>query len=230
MLCLISSSVATGPTAIRKSGSVRMRRSVRKPTAFNTSVSPSTDSFPHLSIVSISTGQPFLVTDPSLPDSPTLTQRPSQRTVASISASSASLSIKSETKRRNRSAALACLEGRESPSTRTHRKSHSNFMSMSDDEDEDGFPAPPHRPSPDREASQRLSAITANDITFLAIMSGDEEVEPFTQQSKMVPVKNRHRSRTTESWFPPLTDLIDLGNGEDPPNWRSFIELSTTTA
>jgi len=228
MLCLISSSVATVSTAIRKSGPVRMRRSVLRTASLNT-----TDSFPHLSIVSLSAGQPFLVNDPPLPDSPTLTRRPSQRTVGSRSGSSASLSVKSETKRKNRLAALACLEGRESSSTRTPRRSHSNFMSMSDDEDEDDTLASSHRPSPDREDSQRLSAITASGITLLAIMSCDEEVEPLTQssqQSKVAPVRNRHRSRTTDSWFPPLIDFIDLRNEEDSPNWRSFMEFSTATA
>ena len=235
------SSVATGATAIRKPEPAPMRKSVLKSASLNAALtSPTADSFPRLSIVTISAGQSFLITEPPLPDSPTLTRRPSQRTVASKSASSASLSIKSETRRMNRLAALACLEGRESSSAGTSRKRHSNFMNMSDDEDEDDYPASPRRPSTDPETSRRLSAITASNISMLTITPSDEkEAEPLSSdlrvaqsshQSKMAPIKNRHRSRTMESWFPPLANFIDLRNEEDPPNWRSFIEFSTATA
>ena len=238
---LILSSVATGATAIWKPGPASMRKSVLKSTSFNAALSsPTADSFPHLSIAPISAGQSFLITEPPLPDSPTLTQTPSQKTVASSSASSASLSIKSETRRMNRLAALACLEGRETSSTGRSRKSHSNFMNMSDDEDEDDYPASPRRPFTDPETSRRLSAITASNISTLTMMSsGEKEAEPLSSdmllaqsshQPKMAPIRNRHRSRTMESWFPPLANFIDLRNEEDPPNWRSFIEFSTATA
>lgn len=198
--------------------------------------SSATDSFPHLSTASA--GQSF-ITEPPLPDSPTLTRRSSQRTVASRSTS---LSVKSETKRMNRLAALACLEGRKSSSTGTFRRSHSNFISMSDDEDEDYPLVSSRRPStdPGPEASKRLSTITASNIPMPTIISGGEmEVDPPfphllipypPQQSKTASVKHRHRSRTMESWFPPLANFIDLRNEEDSPNWRSFIEFSAPTA
>ena len=221
VLCLILSSVSINPAAIRKPGPVRS--TVLAPTSLNAAVSsPTPDSSPRLAIPP----RPFLIADPSLPDSPTLARGPSLRTVTSTSTSSASPSIKSETKRVNRSAALACLEGRGGSSTRILRKSHSNFMSMSDDEDEDDSLVP--SPSTDREASKRLSAITTSNIPS----SGEKETEPFSseQQSKMAPVRSRHRSRTMESWFPPLANFIDLRNDEDAPNWRSFIELSGVAA
>ena len=111
---------------------------------------------------------------------------------------------------------------------------------MSDDEDEDDSLASLCHSSADRGASQRLSTITVGNFPMLAIMLGDEkEVGPLSsdlpvlqssQESKMTPVRNRHRSRTTESWFPPFVNFIDLRNEEDPLNWRSFIEFSTATA
>jgi len=111
---------------------------------------------------------------------------------------------------------------------------------MSDDEDEDDYPISPRRPSTDPVNSRRLSAITASNISILTIMSGGEkEVESLSSglpaaqssyQSKMAPIKNRHRSRTMESWFPPLANFIDLRTEEDPPNWRSFIEFSAAAA
>ena len=101
-------------------------------------------------------------------------------------------------------------------------------MSMSDDEDEDDSLAPSPYPSLDRVATKRLSAITTSNIPS----SGEKEAEPFSsdQQLRTAPVKTRHRSRTMESWFPPLANFIDLRNEEDPPNWRSFIELSAVAA
>ena len=233
MSCSISSSVAGSPTAVLKSGSVRLRRTVLAPTSLNAAVSSPTDSFLHLPTVSYAAGQSFLVTDPPLPDSPTLARGPSLRTIASRSASSASLSIRSETKRMNRLTALACLEGRGHFSARTPIKNHSNFMSMSDDEDEDYPITHSRRPSADKEASRRLSTMTASNIP-----SGGEGIEstpsdpvpPSPQQSKMASVRSRHRSRTMESWFPPLANFIDLRNEEDPPKWRSFIEFSPATA
>ena len=136
----------------------------------------------------------------------------------------------------NRSAALARLEGAYG---RAPRKSHSNFMSMSDDEDDDSLAAS-RRPSIDRGADRRLSVVSASNIQVLAIVSsGDMKVEPFSsdllitpspQQSKMASAKGRHRSRTTDSWFPPLANFIDLKNEEDPPNWGSFIEFSAAAA
>ncbi|KAF9643829.1 hypothetical protein BDM02DRAFT_3122877 [Thelephora ganbajun] len=231
-------SVATSPTAIRKPEPVRVHKSVLGPTSLNAPVPSPTDSLAHLSI--ISTGQSFLITEPPLPDSPTLDRRPSEKTVASRSISFTSPSVKSETKQMNRLVALACLEGRGPSPTRPPRGDHSNFMSMSDDEDEDDSLPSSSRPSADREASQRLSTITASSVSVLAVLSsGMREVEPLSsdllvpqslQQSKIVPVRKRHRSRTMESWFPPLANFIDLKNEEDPPNWRSFIEFSTTAA
>jgi len=222
MLRSISSGVSISPAAIRKSGPVPLRRTVLASTSLNATVpSPTPDSYPSPSIPSGPVGHSFLIAEPPLPDSPTLARGPSLRTLASKSTSSASLSIKSEIKRVNRSAALACLEGRGPPPARILRKSHPNFMSMSDDEDEDESLAL----SPTREANKGFSAIIPSNTP-------SSEAEPFSsdQQSKMAPVRSRHRSRTMESWFPPLANFIDLRSEEDPPNWRSFIELSTAAA
>ena len=228
LLCLVSSSAAASPTPIGKPEPPRMSESVINPTAFS-SASP-LDSLPQLSIVSA--GRSFLITDPPLPDSPTLDRRPSFKTTVSISASSASLSVNSETKRMNRSVALACLEGRECSSGRTPRKSQLNFMNMSDDEDEDDSFA-------DRVAIQRSSTITASDLSVLAILSSggreaslspDPLVSQSQQQPKIAPTGNRPQSQTMESWFSPLSSLVDLRNEEDSPKWRSFIEFSTPAA
>ena len=231
---LVLFSAAASPTPVAKAGSTRMRDGVLRST---TLVPTSLDSLPKLSIVSAD--QSFLITDPPLPDSPTLDRRPSYKTAVSISASSASLSVNSETKRMNRLVALACLEGRESSSGRKLKKTQLNFMSMSDDEDEDDSLVPPPRPATDRVASQRSSTITASDISVLAILSsGGREVDLSSgpvapqppQQSKISLTSHRPRSQTMESWFSPLSNLVDLKNEEDSPNWRSFIEFSTPTA
>jgi hypothetical protein len=105
---------------------------------------------------------------------------------------------------------------------------------MSDDEDEDDSLAHSRHQSMDRAPSRRWSAIAASDI----LSSGWKEGEPFfsdllvalpPEQSRVTPVRSRHRSRTIESWFPPLANFIDLKNEDEPPNWRSFIEFSTAT-
>lgn len=232
LLCLASSSATTGPTPIRKPGLTRIHPGVLRSTALS-ATSP-LDPLPQLSIVTAD--QSFLMTDPPLPDSPTLDRRPSHKTAVSISASSASISVNSETKRMNRLVALACLEGRESSSGRRARKTQMNFMSMSDDEDEDESLASSPRLPVDRVASHRSSMITASDISVLAILSsGDREVDlspdpPVSQsrpQSKIASANDRPRSQTIESWFSPLSGLVDLRNEEDSPNWRSFIEFST---
>lgn len=215
-------------------GPIRMRKSVLRSASLNPA-SP-LDTLPRLSISSAD--QSFLITDPSLPDSPTLDRRPTHKTTVSVSATSVSLSVNSETKRMNRLVALACLEGRES-SGRVPRKTQLNFMSMSDDEDEDDSVTPSPRLSSDRDATQRSSTITASDVSVLAILSsGRKEVELLSPDSTVsqqpersipAPASNGHRSQTTESWFPPLSNFVDLKNEEDSPNWRSFIEFSTST-
>ena len=230
-------SVAASPTPTGKSEPIRMRQSVLGSTSLKPAVPSPTDPFPRLSIVTAD--QSFFVTDPSLPDSPTLDRRPTHKTVVSVSASSASLSVNSETKRVNRLGALACLEGRES-SGKTSRKTQLNFMNMSDDEEEEDSIAPSRRLSTDREATKatrRSSTITASDIAVLAILSsGGSEVEllptdlPVSQsppQSKPAPESNRRCSQAIESWFPPLvSSFIESNNDEDSPNWRSFIEFT----
>ena len=224
-LCSILSSVATVPVPIRKSA--------LKPSPII--CSPTIDPPPRVSFVTFSAGQSFFITEPPLPDSPTLTRRPSRATIAS---EATSVSIRSDKKRMNRLAALACLEGRGGPSpARTCRRRHSNFMSMSDDEDEDEMPTP-RRPSTDPGTARRLSAAVVGNVSILGIVPSDgverQPSEIFVaqspQQPRSAPAKNRHRSRTMESWFPPLSNFIDLRNEEDAPNWRSFIEFSTTTA
>jgi hypothetical protein len=211
---------------------------MRKRVLRSASLNPASplDSLPQLSIVPTDTS--FLVTDPSLPDSPTLDRRPSHKTTFSVSATSVSLSVNSETKRMNRLVALACLEGRES-SGRTPRKTQLNFMSMSDDEDDEESPAPSPRPSPDPNLNQRSSTITASDASVLAILSsGRKEAELLSpdslvpqspQRPNVAPASDRRHSQAMESWFPPLSNFVDLRNEEDPPNWGSFIEFSTPT-
>ena len=207
-----------------------MRKAVFRPAAL-TPISPF-DTLPRLSIAD----QSFLTTDPSLPDSPTLDRRPTHKTAISVSATSTSLSVNSETKRVNRLVALACLEGRES-SGRIPRKSQLNFMNMSDDEDEDDSFVSSPRISADRDVHKRSSTITASDISVLAILSsGKREVELLSpdslvsQSPQTKPTSSDRPDIQMMEPLPPLSDLVDSMNDEDLPNWRSFIELSAPTA
>lgn len=129
---------------------------------------------------------------------------PTYSVSSSHALSTRSISVKSEVKRSNRSAALACLEGRTKSQKRISLKRH-NFMSMSDDEDEDdsvpAAPIPgviianPPKPTP------RINIVTSTAAA-------------------------RKPSRTIESWLPPLTNFLDFRE-DDIPSWRSFIEIST---
>jgi hypothetical protein len=208
-----------------------MRKGVFRSTALNPI--STLGSLPRLSIAD----QSFLPTDPSLPDSPTLDRKPTHKTTISVSATSASFSVNSETKQMNRSVALACLEGRES-SGRIPRKAQLNFMSMSDDEDEDESFVSSPRISADRDDDKRSSTITASDISVLAILSsGKREAEllssdslvPQSPQPKPTPTGGRRHSQMMES-FPSLPKLVDPRNDEDLPNWRSFMEISASTS
>lgn len=131
------------------------------------------------------------------------------------------------TRQRNRSAALAALEGR---GGQKRRSRPGNFMSMSDDEDEDG----------DEEA-----LVGDMQKKLLSVLDEEEDVVIPKQQIpvKSTPAPNskrnsvsaktsssgskRSRRSTIESFLSPFNNFIDLKDEEGSSlRWRSFVEFS----
>ena len=141
-------------------------------------------------------------------------------------------------RRRNveRSDALACLEGRSRNPARIPSKARQrNFMSMSDDEDEDaGGDADVED---DGDAPEQLPG-AASKSSLVSSASGPESCSPVDEEEDRVlpataipshvqaaPSKPRSRSRrsTLESWFP-LANFIDLKDDE-LQGWRGIVEI-----
>lgn len=122
--------------------------------------------------------------------------------------------------------ALACLEGRSRAANRIPRSNlRNNFMSMSDDEEEES-----------KAHSSQTPFIQVEDFGSFADIEdeGDAVVPPpkhFPQKpanfphsvSVSQPVK-RQRKSTVDTWFP-LKSFIDLKDDDLSWNWRSFIEI-----
>lgn len=125
--------------------------------------------------------------------------------------------------------ALACLEGRSRAPNRVPRSSglRNNFMSFSDDEDENST----------TRRSTALSTTTASiqieDLSAFADV--EDEVDIPVPPRKCVaadrakPARQeklaRKRRGTIESWFP-LKSFIDFKDDDMSSwNWRSFIEI-----
>ncbi|KAI0306160.1 hypothetical protein B0F90DRAFT_970333 [Multifurca ochricompacta] len=162
-----------------------------------------------------------------------------------MSFSSTSTSIRT-TRRRNaeRSNALACLEGRSRTSGRIPRSMrHRNFMSMSDDEDEEveGDTGEDGDVEDDSDVSKPLDALnsslrvpipvtvsTATTNSHCPIDEEEDRVLPVvamlspTEISTVKP-KTRSRCSTLESWLP-LVNFIDLKDDELPA-WRGIVEI-----
>lgn len=156
----------------------------------------------------------------SAPATLPLQARPSVRSTVSV-----------RTRQVNRSAALAALEGRVERKAR-HRSRPSNFMSMSDDEDDvdldesDG-------PSPVTPMSAPI--VTPIQPTLLEVLQEEEDVVvpqrvgAAPKRISSVPGSKTGRSRrgTLESLLSPLANFIDFGDNDGAArSWRSFVEIS----
>ncbi|KAI0644340.1 hypothetical protein C8Q79DRAFT_1012131 [Trametes meyenii] len=130
----------------------------------------------------------------------------------------------------NRSAALAALEGRSAPKSRSlNRARPRNFMSMSDDED-DG-----EADEGENQAPPAASNGTAQP-SLLDVLQEEEDVVdriPAPTASKRLstsaqgPRKSRSRRGTIESLLSPLTNFIDFRDDDGSTrSWRSFVEIS----
>ncbi|KAJ3481862.1 hypothetical protein NLI96_g7373 [Meripilus lineatus] len=171
-----------------------------------------------------------------LPRAPALKASPSTRSTATIN-----------TRLRNRSAALAALEGRggHAGSHRRHHQRPRNFMSMSDDDDDE-----PQSTYMDEEILKRKLLWVLNEEEGLVIPPETENVKvspsPYSSSvspprgrsectsgscrtSSSTPSSSSKRSRrsTIESFFSPLTNFIDLKDDDLSSSWRSFVQLSS---
>ncbi|KAH8103841.1 hypothetical protein BXZ70DRAFT_1005403 [Cristinia sonorae] len=162
----------------------------------------------------------------------------------------ASLSTRStatvNTRNRNRSAALAALEGRgpRSLSAVKEDKRPGNFMSMTDDEDEEediqvdlmsvlneeeGLVIPSASPTT---PPQRLSVGGKRGRTPTPRDLKDQEETPSSQResdlrTSSTPSSKRSRRSTIESFLAPLTNFIDFREDDGGRGWRSFVEISS---
>ncbi|KAG2121884.1 hypothetical protein DEU56DRAFT_833515 [Suillus clintonianus] len=156
------------------------------------------------------------------PSSPTTLLSPTSSSGKGSSLRSSS--ITSHQRRKSRMDALACLEGRSRAANRIPR-SRNNFMSMSDDEDEESKALPSLANTP---------FIQVEDFGSFADI--EDEGDPIVPSPKHLspkqatfprsvsqPVKRQTRS-TVDTWFP-LRSFIDLKDDDLSWNWRSFIEI-----
>ncbi|KAG1723237.1 uncharacterized protein EDB91DRAFT_1209805 [Suillus paluster] len=162
-------------------------------------------------------------TNPSF-SAPLLSPTVSSGKVSSLRSSS----ITSHQRRKSHMDALACLEGRSRAANRIPRSNlRNNFMSMSDDEDDD-----PKTPS----SLPNAPFIQIEDFGSFADIEDEGDViasSPEYRSPKQAtfprtvsqPVK-RQRRGTVDSWFP-LKSFIDLKDDDLSWNWRSFIEISS---
>ena len=131
----------------------------------------------------------------------------------------------------NRSAALAALEGRVERKAR-HQSRPSNFMSMSDDEDDVDLDAT----SPVSSSSPMSAPVlTPIQPTLLEVLQEEEDVvvpQRTAASRKRIsspPSSKAGRSRrgTLESLLSPLANFIDFGDNDGSTrSWRSFVEIS----
>ncbi|KAG1804641.1 uncharacterized protein BJ212DRAFT_1449687 [Suillus subaureus] len=132
-----------------------------------------------------------------------------------------SSSITSHQRRKSRMDALACLEGRSRAANRIPRSGlRKNFMSMSDDEDDEAKALSSLGNSP---------FIQVEDFGSFADI--EDEGDTVIHLSNIFPPNNplflppkRQRRSTVDTWFP-LKSFIDLKDDDLSWNWRSFIEI-----
>lgn len=125
--------------------------------------------------------------------------------------------------------ALACLEGRSRAPNRVPRAStlRNNFMSFSDDEDEN--------PTTRRSKEATTPVIHVEDLSAFADVEDEvDAIIPTLPRKRLAADKAkparparpaRKRRSTIESWFP-LKSFMDLKDDDlSSWNWRSFIEI-----
>jgi hypothetical protein len=128
------------------------------------------------------------------------------------------------TRQRNRSAALAALEGRAAIRRRMSIKR--NFMSMSDDDEDDDDII---------EIEKQLLGILDEEEDVVipepdrlaAVSNGSKENVQESKRSSMSSDSKRSKRSTLDSLLSPLTNFIDLRDDEvSSRSWRSFVELA----
>ncbi|KAI0248997.1 hypothetical protein BJV78DRAFT_1156133 [Lactifluus subvellereus] len=173
----------------------------------------------------------------------------SSRNLSFMSFSSTSTSVRTARRRKvERSYALACLEGRSRTPGRTRRSiRRRNFMSMTDDEDEDeavegiddGGDAdveddgdvyePPSRPTSGSSAMLSLSLPRHSAAMSTVSRSLVDEEEDCVLPALTLSLQTRRsspkpsRRSTLESWFP-LANFIDLKDDE-LQGWHGVVEI-----
>lgn len=146
-----------------------------------------------------------------------------------------SSTVSTRVRRINRSAALACLEGRSKSADLPQVKplSPRNFMSMSDDEDEADSDL--DLLYSDDETSQQPNPILEfEDVILPSALLSPPKTAPLPRSGSSTPSQSsssrrrkHHKRSTTKDWFP-LKSFIDLHNDDDSStwSWRSFIEVA----
>ncbi|KAF9453528.1 hypothetical protein P691DRAFT_719268 [Macrolepiota fuliginosa MF-IS2] len=158
-----------------------------------------------------------------------------------------SSTVSTRTRMHNRAAALALLEGRQKPAVPPSfpRQELKNFMSMSDDEEddeEDIFPKSDHEDdviqlfNPSFEPEDIVLPTSPTTYSFppsrvLRPSNGDSLSKLGGRKASQRKVK--HKSGKPTDWFP-LKSFIDLRNENDDEygpswNWRSFIEVTSVS-
>ncbi|KAL7280953.1 hypothetical protein PYCCODRAFT_1371869 [Trametes coccinea BRFM310] len=159
------------------------------------------------------------VSPASAPPEVPLRSRPSVRSTVSF-----------RTRQVNRSAALAALEGRITPNSRSRPPSRPrNFMSMSDDEDDTdvedykSFPLPPTSAPVGPLPSSLLDVLQEEEDVVVPSPSASVR----QKRSSTASSKRRSRRGTIESLLSPLANFIDFSNDDaSTRSWRSFVEIS----
>lgn len=131
------------------------------------------------------------------------------------------------TRQRNRSAALAALEGRSASRRHFSIRRPRNFMSMSDDEDEEDDPIA---------VEKRLLSVLDEEedvvippaVRATVKNDGKQSSRRDNKRATTVPEGRRSRRGTIDSLLSPLTNFIDFRDDEPASrrSWRSFIEFS----
>ncbi|KAI1784675.1 hypothetical protein LXA43DRAFT_1066554 [Ganoderma leucocontextum] len=227
----LSITFSTSLSPLTSSGSSSLHRSAYSEPSILSSISPLLSPIersylafsPLTSPSAMQTSHPSVEALRSAPAAIPLQAGPSFRSTASV-----------KTRQVNRSAALAALEGRVERQAR-HRSRPSNFMSMSDDED-DVDQDEVEGPSPVSSSSPMSAPITTPiQPTLLEVLQEEEDVvvpqrtAAARKRISSVPSPKTGRSRrgTLESLLSPLANFIDFGDNDGSTrSWRSFVEIS----
>ncbi|KAG1780835.1 hypothetical protein EV702DRAFT_1193662 [Suillus placidus] len=147
-----------------------------------------------------------------------------------------SSSVTSHQRRKSRMDALACLEGRSRAANRIPRSSlRNNFMSMSDDEDDETKALSSLGNTPFIQVEDFGSFADIEDEGDVIIPSSKHISQKQKQAtfprsvSVSQPVQRQRPGRSTvDTWFP-LKSFIDLKDDDLSWNWRSFIEIGSVS-